>query len=277
MRVLFQDVEIGNIGANRFINGDQYSGLVFDLEAEGSYVGWAAKNKSTDTSYAIKLMYMHKNYSGYTAGNLYLGAKLNTKGNDVLLNTGGILKSWTDASGFKTDEFSIVPSSSNTSYFTARPSEIDCYTDLDMNRHSIYNQSDARLKDNITDVASALNAINSIEIKSFDWLTDGRHVDAGIIAQQLQQVLPELVREDEQGLLSVNYIGLIPYLVKAIQELRSAVVPDKRMSLRSMDMVEDIRSLYNFTEEERNKAVKRAEPPTFEDVKPEDIIIEENI
>lgn len=277
MRVLFQDVEIGNIGANRFINGDQYSGLVFDLEAEGSYVGWAAKNKSTDTSYAIKLMYMHKNYSGYTAGNLYLGAKLNTKGNDVLLNTGGILKSWTDASGFKTDEFSIVPSSSNTSYFTARPSEIDCYTDLDMNRHSIYNQSDARLKDNITDVASALNAINSIEIKSFDWLTDGRHVDAGIIAQQLQQVLPELVREDEQGLLSVNYIGLIPYLVKAIQELRSAVVPDKRMSLRSMDMVEDIRSLYNFTEEERNEAVKRAEPPTFEDVKPEDIIIEENI
>ena len=277
MRVSFQDVEIGNIGANRFINGDQYSGLVFDLEAEGSYVGWAAKNKSTDTSYAIKLMYMHKNYSGYTAGNLYLGAKLNTKGNDVLLNTGGILKSWTDASGFKTDEFSIVPSSSNTSYFTARPSEIDCYTDLDMNRHSIYNQSDARLKDNITDVASALNAINSIEIKSFDWLTDGRHVDAGIIAQQLQQVLPELVREDEQGLLSVNYIGLIPYLVKAIQELRSAVVPDKRMSLRSMDMVEDIRSLYNFTEEERNKAVKRAEPPTFEDVKPEDIIIEENI
>ena len=277
MRVLFQDVEIGNIGANRFINGDQYSGLVFDLEAEGSYVGWAAKNKSTDTSYAIKLMYMHKNYSGYTAGNLYLGAKLDTKGNDVLLNTGGILKSWTDASGFKTDEFSIVPSSSNTSYFTARPSEIDCYTDLDMNRHSIYNQSDARLKDNITDVASALNAINSIEIKSFDWLTDGRHVDAGIIAQQLQQVLPELVREDEQGLLSVNYIGLIPYLVKAIQELRSAVVPDKRMRLRSMDMVEDIRSLYNFTEEERNEAVKRAEPPTFEDVKPEDIIIEENI
>lgn len=277
MRVSFQDVEIGNIGANRFINGDQYSGLVFDLEAEGSYVGWAAKNKSTDTSYAIKFMYMHKNYSGYTAGNLYLGAKLNTKGNDVLLNTGGILKSWTDASGFKTDEFSIVPSSSNTSYFTARPSEIDCYADLDMNRHSIYNQSDARLKDNITDAASALNAINSIKIKSFDWLADNRHVNAGIIAQQLQQVLPELVREDEQGLLSVNYIGLIPYLVKAIQELRSAVVPDKRMSLRSMDMVEDIRSLYNFTEEERNEAVKRAEPPTFEDVKPENIIIEENI
>lgn len=277
MRVSFQDVEIGNIGANRFINGDQYSGLVFDLEAEGSYVGWAAKNKSTDTSYAIKFMYMHKNYSGYTAGNLYLGAKLDTKGNDVLLNTGGILKSWTDASGFKTDEFSIVPSSSNTSYFTARPSEIDCYADLDMNRHSIYNQSDARLKDNITDAASALNAINSIKIKSFDWLADNRHVNAGIIAQQLQQVLPELVREDEQGLLSVNYIGLIPYLVKAIQELRSAVVPDKRMSLRSMDMVEDIRSLYNFTEEERNEAVKRAEPPTFEDVKPENIIIEENI
>lgn len=272
MRVLFQDVEIGNIGANRFINGDQYSGLVFDLEAEGSYVGWAAKNKSTDTSYAIKLMYMHKNYSGYTAGNLYLGAKLNTKGNDVLLNTGGILKSWTDASGFKTDEFSIVPSSSNTSYFTARPSEIDCYADLDMNRHSIYNQSDARLKDNITDAASALNAINSIKIKSFDWLADNRHVNAGIIAQQLQRILPDLVRENEQGLLGINYVGLIPYLVKAIQELYSLVIPVNYISLE-----EDTQPLYNFTEEEKMAAVEKAKPPTLEDVEPEEIIIEENI
>lgn len=272
MRVSFQDIEIGNIGANRFINGDQYSGLVFDLEAEGSYVGWAAKNKSTDTSYAIKFMYMHKNYSGYTAGNLYLGADLDTKGNDVLLNTGGILKSWTDASGFKTDEFSVVPSNSNTSYFRARASEIDCYTNLDMNSHSIYNQSDARLKDNITDVVSALNAINSIEIKSFDWLTDGRHVDAGIIAQQLQQVLPGLVREDEQGLLGVNYIGLIPYLAKAIQELYSLVIPVNYISLE-----EEPRPLYIFTEEEKMEAVEKAKPPTLEDVEPEEIIIEENI
>lgn len=272
MRVSFQDVEIGNIGANRFINGDQYSGLVFDLEAEGSYVGWAAKNKSTDTSYAIKFMYMHKNYSGYTAGNLYLGAKLDTKGNDVLLNTGGILKSWTNASGFKTDEFSVVPSNSNTSYFRARASEIDCYTNLDMNSHSIYNQSDARLKDNITDAASALNAINSIKIKSFDWLADNRHVNAGIIAQQLQRILPDLVRENEQGLLGINYVGLIPYLVKAIQELYSLVIPVNYISLE-----EDTQPLYNFTEEEKMAAVEKAKPPTLEDVEPEEIIIEENI
>ena len=112
-----------------------------------------------------------------------------------------------------------------------------------------------------------LNVINSIEIKSFDWLTDGKHVGAGIIAQQLRQIIPELVGEDDNGLLGVNFIGLIPYLIKAIQELHAAVMPSKlARSRRSV-------ALYEYTEEEKMAAVELAKPPIYEDVEPEEIII----
>ena len=46
---------------------------------------------------------------------------------------------------------------------------------------------------------------------------DGRHF--GFIAQDLEAVLPDLVHTDKQGYKSVDYIGLIPILVNAINEL----------------------------------------------------------
>lgn len=272
IRVSRQDTEVGNLGANRFANGEEFTGLALDLENEGSYIALAAKDNIADTSYNIKFMYAHKDVSGYVAGRLYLGATLYTGGYDILLKTGGVLKSWTGASGFKTDNFSIVPSTSNTAFLSATPSSIDFYVDLNMNRNSIFNQSDARLKENIAEFSkSALESVKSIDVKSFDWLTDGKHVDAGIIAQQLQGILPDLVREDEKGLLSINYVGLIPYLVKAIQELYAFMNPVNFMSL------EDDVAAYGYTAEEKRTAVELAKPPVLENIEPEKISIEEGI
>jgi len=45
----------------------------------------------------------------------------------------------------------------------------------------------------------------------------------GFIAQELQEVFPELVDEDEEGFLNVDYVGLIPILVEAVKELESRV------------------------------------------------------
>jgi cell shape-determining protein MreC len=41
----------------------------------------------------------------------------------------------------------------------------------------------------------------------------------GIIAQEVKVVLPELVSADENGILAVNYTGLIPHLIEAVKEL----------------------------------------------------------
>ena len=94
--------------------------------------------------------------------------------------------------------------------------------------------SDARLKENIkSSKVNALERLNEIEMCSFDFIDKkyGAHSELGYIAQQLQKVIPECVvavpqDEEQMGydeLLQVQDTHLIPYLVKAIQELSSKV------------------------------------------------------
>lgn len=45
----------------------------------------------------------------------------------------------------------------------------------------------------------------------------------GLIAQEIQEVYPELVKTDQQGLLGVDYLGLIPVLIEAIKEQQIAI------------------------------------------------------
>lgn len=268
--VSYKGKQVGYIGANRHRLTDDYVGLVFDLESEASYMTWAALSDDA-TAYIFKFLYAYKDFDQFSAGNLYLGAKMHTKNFDIILGEGGILKSWASASGFRTDNFSVTRISDNATYFRVTASATDVFSDMNMHGHSITNQSDARLKDNITDTGSMLSVIDSIEIKSFDWLTDGRHVGAGVIAQQLRQIIPELVSEDDNGLLGVNYIGLIPYLVKAVQELSTAVMPSKLTRSRRNA------TSYEYTEEEKMAAVELAKPPIIEDAEPEEMIVRKDM
>ena len=81
--------------------------------------------------------------------------------------------------------------------------------------------SDARLKTNIADVSlNALSILNKIELKSYDWIESGDTVDIGIIAQQLNEIAPNLVSQNNKtGALSIKTFELIMYLIKAVQEL----------------------------------------------------------
>ena len=55
--------------------------------------------------------------------------------------------------------------------------------------------SDERLKKNINNSLSSINKINSIQVRSFDWISDDKHQDFGFIAQELIEVAPEAVTE----------------------------------------------------------------------------------
>lgn len=85
--------------------------------------------------------------------------------------------------------------------------------------------SDARLKKNISpSTVKALEALTALDIKSYDWVKNDKHVKAGIIAQQLQKVAPDLILEHgEEKELSINIEQLLNYCVKAIQELADMV------------------------------------------------------
>lgn len=100
------------------------------------------------------------------------------------------------------------------------------YTDLYMNSYEIHGASDERLKKNIKESEiNALATINSIETYSYDWIESGKHEKVGFIAQQMETVVEELVHvEEKTNAYSINEIGLIPYLVKAVQELSKEVM-----------------------------------------------------
>jgi len=92
-----------------------------------------------------------------------------------------------------------------------------------MHSNDILNQSDERLKNNIEESEEpALEIINDIQTFSYDWIETGKHEDIDFIAQQIDTVAPGLVHVDEEtGVYSINKAGLIPYLVKAVQQLTS--------------------------------------------------------
>ncbi len=87
------------------------------------------------------------------------------------------------------------------------------------------NLSDARFKTNIRAISGALGKVESLRGVSFDWkkdqhpeldLPDGRQI--GLIAQEVEKVVPEVVSADDQGTRSVAYGSLVPVLIEAIKE-----------------------------------------------------------
>ena len=79
--------------------------------------------------------------------------------------------------------------------------------------------SDARLKDNIQPLGSTLDKLHQIEAKTYSFKKDEEHTPKiGVLAQEVQAVFPELVTEGADGTLSVNYQGLVPVLINAINE-----------------------------------------------------------
>ena len=80
--------------------------------------------------------------------------------------------------------------------------------------------SDQNLKTNIQTVDNALDIVNDLRGVSFDWKENGKH-SYGVIAQELEQVLPSLVSNTE--IKTVNYNGIIGVLIEAVKELSEEV------------------------------------------------------
>lgn len=83
--------------------------------------------------------------------------------------------------------------------------------------------SDARLKENITPLPSQLSNILALKPSEFDY-RDGSGHQIGFIAQEMQEVYPDVVGEDEDGMLTITgWSKTEARLVKAIQELAAEV------------------------------------------------------
>jgi hypothetical protein len=96
--------------------------------------------------------------------------------------------------------------------------------------------SDRRLKKNIVDFTAGLEKLLQLQVRNFEYrlpeeveelnptcAIEREGVQIGVIAQEIQQVLPDCVKQESTGVLSVDSDNLTWYLVKAIQELKAEI------------------------------------------------------
>ena len=90
-------------------------------------------------------------------------------------------------------------------------------------KYWIDKKSDKRLKENITETSvEALDKINQLVMVAFDFIDSKKHEEIGLIAQDVEAVIPQAISqnpENPDSYLHIDYTAFVPYLIKAIQEL----------------------------------------------------------
>jgi len=93
-----------------------------------------------------------------------------------------------------------------------------------------WTSSDLRLKKNIDPVSNALGSILKLNGVKFDWRTEEfpemgftKAKQIGLIAQDVEKVIPELVNEGPNGYKSVDYSKIAPVLIEAIKEQQKMI------------------------------------------------------
>jgi hypothetical protein len=94
-----------------------------------------------------------------------------------------------------------------------------------------FSSSDIRFKENIKPIKNALQKVNQISGNTFDWKSDPeltilhgfKGKDVGVIAQEIEAILPEIVTTRDSGYKGVKYEKLVPLLIEAIKELNDKV------------------------------------------------------
>lgn len=266
---------LGKIGNNQLASDNSKKGIVFDLEYEGAFMAWGARKSPTANNYTTVITFANKDVEAYSwkANNLYLGCDLDINGykikyKDNFLYTKKLSNSdGTYGMDVVTHQFVVrVPGQNNLdNHRIAIGTDMAMYCNINMLYNKILNQSDARLKTNIvSNNEKALEKLVDMVVSSFDWRETGEHVSAGLIAQQVQEIIPEIIEENNKGILSINYIALIPYLLKAIQELYILIKPYNRATFKTENKNYD-----DYTEQQIQEAMEAVKPLLIEYAEPD--------
>jgi hypothetical protein len=92
-----------------------------------------------------------------------------------------------------------------------------------------YYSSDKRLKENIVPIKNALSKVELISGNTYDWKEGYEEIhshkgnDVGVIAQEIEEILPQIVTNRDNGYKAVQYEKIIPLLIEAIKELSAKI------------------------------------------------------
>lgn len=88
---------------------------------------------------------------------------------------------------------------------------------------SVNELSDVRVKENIETISNGLSLVNSLRGVTYNKI--GREkVQVGVIAQEVEEVLPHVVTTDEDGMKAVDYGNMVAVLIEAVKELEARIV-----------------------------------------------------
>ena len=86
--------------------------------------------------------------------------------------------------------------------------------------------SNKRLKDNLKPIENSLDKLSKLSGYEFDW-NDKQETfkghDVGVVAQEVEEVLPEIVTTRDNGYKAVKYEKLVPLLIESIKELKAEI------------------------------------------------------
>ncbi len=95
-----------------------------------------------------------------------------------------------------------------------------------LNTFGIDENSDARLKKDINPIYDALTKVTQMRGVTYNWRTEEfpdrnfeKDMQFGLIAQELEKIIPELVSTNSEGYKAIEYSHLVPVLIEAIKEL----------------------------------------------------------
>ncbi len=179
---------------------------------------------------------------------LYAGpnASYGTSGGITISDTNTAVRLWDSAGGADTGTLDLYTEGSQSvriiasgvSYLNGGsvaigatdPSGYRLYVNGDVYATSFHDASDIRLKKNVEPIADATTLVEGLQGVRFDWRVDEfpqKSLDAGrqigLIAQDVETVLPEVVKTDTEGYKGVSYEKLTAVLVEAIKEQQIAI------------------------------------------------------
>ena len=85
--------------------------------------------------------------------------------------------------------------------------------------------SDSRLKRNISELPNTLNNILALRGVSYNWIDENKsqNTQIGVIAQEVEEIYPEFVHTNDEGMKSVNYSQMVAVLIEAVKELNNKI------------------------------------------------------
>jgi hypothetical protein len=210
-KTLISSNQYYNGSVNKYINNGYAQAMVLDTDSSFSWIQAESGTAGNTASFFTKMTLD-------VSGNLLVGTTTSTPASI----TAHKLVVERTASVFGA-AFGYTPDSTARTQVTLYNSNGAVGTISTSGSATSYNTtSDQRLKENIVDAPEFGSVIDSIQVRSYDWKSNGSHQRAGFIAQELVTVAPEAVHQpvDTDEMMAVDYSKLVPMLVKEIQSLR---------------------------------------------------------